>query len=303
MHRLDRPSLPPTEALIAFRLARDLGSYAAAARAEGVNHATILRRVATLEAWLGTQVLQRAGRGVALTPAGQRFASVADRAIVLLEDAADRWRPAHAPARIALSVLPAFARLHLMPVMAKLLRPDRGRPRWQVEVSVSHRPVALGDGRHDVAVRYGKGGWEDVTPRPLPEEPLIPAVHRDLLDEAQLDPAVISRMPLIHDSNSADWQRWFVTRGIDYRPKATDIRLEDYDLAFDAACRGLGWLLLRCTGEPVPEPLAVFDDVTLPNPRRHWIVTADDEERPAVLAFADALHTALTERSEFKANR
>lgn len=291
-HSNFRPSLPPSDALIAFRLARDLGSYAAAARAEGVNHATILRRVAALEAWLGSKVFERAGRGVVLTPAGQRFAAVADTVVAALEDAADRWRPDHAPARIMLSVLPSFARLRLMPVLANLLKQPSGKARWRVEVSISHRPVALGDGGHDLAVRYGTGRWDDVMARPLEVEPLIPVAHADLLG-GRLNPRDLAQMPLIHDSDKTDWRRWFEARGRPYRLKPTDLRFEDYDIALEAAKHGLGALLLRHQGGPISGPLVAIGKTQLFNPRRHWVVTAKDEERPAVLNFAETLHAVL----------
>lgn len=278
--------------MIAFLLARDLGSYAAAARAEGVNHATILRRVAALEAWLGSKVFERAGRGVVLTPAGQRFAAVADTVVAALEGAADRWRPDHAPARITLSVLPAFARLRLMPVLASLLKQPDGKTRWRVEVSVSHRPVALGEGGHDLAIRYGAGRWDGVMARPLSEEALIPVAHADLLG-GRLNPRDLAQMSLIHDSDKTDWRRWFEARGLPYRLKPTDLRFEDYDIAFEAAKHGLGALLLRHQSGPIPEPLVAIDETPLFNPRRHWVVTAKDEERTAVLSFADTLHAAF----------
>ena len=291
-HSSFRPSLPSSEALIAFRLVRDLGSYAAAARAEGVNHATILRRVASLEAWLGSKVFERAGRGVVVTPAGQRFAEVADGVVAALEGAADRWRPDHAPARIALSVLPSFARLRLMPVLSSLLSRKDGKFRWRVEVSISHRPVALGDGGHDLAVRYGTGRWDEVIARPLEEEPLIPVARADLL-KGRPNPSVLAQLPLVHDSDITDWRRWFEAQGLPYRLKPTDLRFEDYDIALEAAKNGLGALLLRHQGGTIPEPLVAIEEKPLFNPRRHWVVTAKDEERPAVLHFANTLHTAL----------
>ncbi|MDX8355589.1 LysR substrate-binding domain-containing protein [Cognatiyoonia sp. IB215182] len=292
-HRYDRPSLPPSEALIAFRRTRDLGSFAAAARAEGANHATILRRVATLEAWLGSKVFERTSRGVQMTPAGQRFSKVTDDVFAALEGAADRWRPNHAPIRIALSVLPSFARLHLIPVLAELLESTSGKPRWRVEISTSHRPVSLGNGEYDVAVRYGGGRWDGVTARPLGKEDLVAVAHADFHDGRPLEPGDVARMPLIHDSDAADWRRWFKKHGLSYQLKPSDLRFEDYDVALAAAERGLGALLLRLRGNDVPKPFVVVDSAPIPNLRRHWVVTANDEDRPRVLEFADTLQTML----------
>lgn len=54
----------------AFLVTAEEGSFSAAARALGVAQPTIGRQVAALESALGLQLLERVGRGVALTPAG-----------------------------------------------------------------------------------------------------------------------------------------------------------------------------------------------------------------------------------------
>ncbi|KMK64468.1 LysR substrate-binding domain-containing protein [Puniceibacterium sp. IMCC21224] len=282
-------SLPPTETLLAFQAARNGGSFAQAARALNVNHATVLRRVQTLEAWLGTRVFERSGRGVVLTPAGQRFSADLDQAVETLERSADRWKPATGPTLIRLSVLPSFARLWLMPRLPDLI----GKPqRYRIELSLSHQPVALGDGQTDVAIRYGKGDWDGLTAIPLRRETLCPVASARLSGAAEkMTPQAIAALPLIHDSDTSLWQHWFAQHGIRYRMKASDMRFEDYDLALEAMRRGIGALLRReHNEEQVCEPDVLrLNESSAENPRRHFVVVSAHEQRVSVQRFVECV--------------
>lgn len=282
-------SLPPTETLLAFQAARDGGSFAEAARTLDVNHATVLRRVQTLEAWLGTRVFERSGRGVVLTPAGQRFSVDLDQAVETLERAADRWKPATGPTLIRLSVLPSFARLWLMPRLPDLIGKP---PRYRIELSLSHQPVSLGDGQTDVAIRYGKGDWDGLTAIPLRRETLRPVASARLNGAVpSMTPKAIAALPLIHDSDTSLWQHWFAQHGVRYRMKATDMRFEDYDLALEAMRRGIGALLYR---ELHDDQICESDTLLLhessaENPRRHFVVVNAREQRIFIQRFVERL--------------
>ena len=55
------------------------GQILGAARRLGINHATVSRRVAALEADLKVRLFRRLTTGSELTPAGERFLEVAER--------------------------------------------------------------------------------------------------------------------------------------------------------------------------------------------------------------------------------
>src|SRR5690349_17693009 len=115
-HSLD--SLPPLDGLSALIAAADTGSFTAAAEALNITHGSVSRRIAALEAWLGTILFERHGRGVRLTPAGQRFATDARRTLGILSRSADQWRPRRGRPTVRLTAVPSFARLWLIPRLA-----------------------------------------------------------------------------------------------------------------------------------------------------------------------------------------
>lgn len=279
--------LPPQEALVALLAAARCGSFSTAAEELGVTHGTISRRIAIVEDWMGTQMFERKARGVVLTPAGQRFAMDAERALSLLIQSADRWRPARGTARVTISVVAAFARLWLLPRLKRLEGEDGS---LHVEVATDHRPVELGV-EADIAVRYTQETWSGATGYLLFGEDLVPAAHRDIAARLGIgsgqepSAAAVAGFPLIHDSNVSLWRQWLEEGGHAYRQRPVDRRFEDYDTVLAAAEAGLGVALLR---RPVVEGWRASRLVTLSaraivNPRKHIVMVREGESRAAVL--------------------
>ncbi len=290
MTHSSRP-LPPLEGLQAVLIAAQGGSFSIAADTLGLTHGAVSRRVAAVEAWLGTSLFERHGRGVRLTPAGQRFTRQIEQALESIEQTSERWRPQHGRATVRLSVVPSFARLWLLPRLSALLE---ALPQVRVDLAIAHRAVDLNAAEADVAIRYGRGDWPGLAIRPLFGEILVPVASPGLAARLAPDPDAekLARVPLLHDSDTSQWRAWFATAGVRYRLKADDRRFEDYDLVLAAAEGSLGLALLR---QPLAQ--AWLDDGRLlpvssqvhPNPLGHYLAHRREESRESVLAVVDAL--------------
>lgn len=290
-HSLD--SLPPLDGLSALIAAADTGSFTAAAEALNITHGSVSRRIAALEAWLGTILFERHGRGVRLTPAGQRFAADARRTLGILSRSADQWRPRRGRPTVRLTAVPSFARLWLIPRLAALERGD-----MHVELLMDHRPTDLDAQEADIALRYGRGAWEGLDARRLFAESLrpvaAPALAAELGSEASAE-ALLAR-PLLHDSDVSQWRGWLGGAGVRYRPRWQDRRFEDYDSVLAAAGAELGVALLRA---PLAEAwvadgrLAWVAPRTEPNPAAHYLCLRAGETRSAVLELAARLLAAV----------
>src|SRR5436305_14106907 len=73
--------------ILAFTRVVELESYTKAARRLGISKSMVSRRVARLEAKLGTRLLVRSTRGLTPTEAGRVFAARTSRALADLEEA------------------------------------------------------------------------------------------------------------------------------------------------------------------------------------------------------------------------
>jgi DNA-binding transcriptional LysR family regulator len=133
----------------------DKGSFSAASRDLGVPLATVSRKVSELEGHLGTRLLLRTTRKVALTDAGAVYVASARR---ILEEIDETERIAagefHAPRGELLLTAPVlFGRLHILPIVGEFLGlyPD-----IDVRLLFSDRNLHLVDDHVDVAVRIGR---------------------------------------------------------------------------------------------------------------------------------------------------
>ena len=285
------PDLPPLDGLVAVLAAAESGSLTHAAETLGVTHGAISRRVAVVEAWLGTSIFERHGRGVRLTPAGQRFKREVQLALETLEQTSERWRPRHGRATVRLSVVPSFAKLWLLPRLSLLI--DR-LPDVRLELLVDHRTVDLDAGEADVVVRYGRGNWPGLHLDHLFSETLLPVGSPSLVERlGELgSPEALARCPLIHDSDTSQWRSWFTDGGVRYRPQLGDRKFEDYDLVLAAAEGGLGLALLRL---PLAQAwldsgrLVAVSSLSRPNLWSHLVAYRRDEQRGGVLKVADEL--------------
>src|SRR5215475_4759080 len=112
------------DAMQAFVAVAEQQGFASAARKLGLSPSAVTRLVAALEDRLGTRLLQRTTRSVALTDAGQRYLERARRILADVEEAelaaeGERVRPS---GRLVVSAPVGFGRLHVSPVMSAYLK-------------------------------------------------------------------------------------------------------------------------------------------------------------------------------------
>jgi DNA-binding transcriptional LysR family regulator len=133
----------------------DKGSFSAASRALGVPLATVSRKVSELEAHLGTRLLVRTTRKVALTDTGAAYVASARRILAEVDEtervAAGEF---HAPrGELVLTAPLLFGRLHILPIVTEFLV---AYPEIDVRLLLSDRNLHLVEDHVDMAVRIGR---------------------------------------------------------------------------------------------------------------------------------------------------
>lgn len=283
---------PPLDSLDTVCVVARHDSFSAAAETLGLTHGAVSRRVAVVEAWLGTALFERHGRGVRLTLDGQRFVSRIEAAFRLIDEAAVRWRRRRGPEVVRISVVPGFAKLWLFERLAAL---EQGDPALRIEIAVEGRNADVEGGEVDLAVRYGAGNWPGIQAVRLLPERLYPVAHPDLARRAGPSPDGLLRAPLLHDSDATGWRAWFAAQGVALKPRPQDRRFEDYTLVLAAAEAGLGVALARApfSDRAVRAAgLVRLGETELANPLAYHLLTRTGGARPAVAALV-ARMTAL----------
>ncbi|WP_255448321.1 LysR family transcriptional regulator [Telmatospirillum sp. J64-1] len=145
--------MPDLEDIQIFNAVVESGSLTQAATRLGMSKSVVSRRLAKLEADLGTPLLARTTRGLSLTEAGVDFRPFAERMIADLQAARDALsRQGEATGRLRIAAPTSFGNSHLAPVLAELaLR----HPRLEINCAYSDRLVDLIREGFDAAVRIG----------------------------------------------------------------------------------------------------------------------------------------------------
>jgi len=142
------------EAMTILLMVVDKGSFSAASRDLGVPLATVSRKVNELESHLGTRLLVRTTRKVALTDAGAIYVASSRR---ILDEIGETERVAagefQAPrGELILTAPVLFGRLHILPVVTDFLA---AYPEINVRLILSDRNLHLIDDHVDMAIRIG----------------------------------------------------------------------------------------------------------------------------------------------------
>jgi DNA-binding transcriptional LysR family regulator len=142
------------DAMSVFAAIADGGSLSAAGRRLNVPLATVSRKLADLEAHLGTRLITRSTRKLVLTDAGRDYLD-ACRQILEQVDEAERAASgayANVKGRLVVAAPVVFGRLHVVPVAAAFLD---AHPEVDIQLRLGDRNVNLIEEHVDVALRIG----------------------------------------------------------------------------------------------------------------------------------------------------
>lgn len=152
--------------LAIFARAADLGSLTQAARALGLTPSAVSRSLARLEERLGTRLIQRTTRRMALTDEGSRFHQRVLRLLGDLEEAeAEAGGRAGTPSgMLHVSTSIGFGTHQLLPLLPEL---RRRYPRLHLDLDFNDRRVDLVAEGIDVGIRFGALGDSSLIARKI----------------------------------------------------------------------------------------------------------------------------------------
>ena len=142
------------DAMQVFVRVVEKGSFSAVAKERGIGQPAISKQLSALENELGTELIHRNSRSIALTEAGRDFYDSALRLLEDFESATSRiGRGQSAPKGvIRVTVPPTFARLHMV---SKLSAFFAAYPDIAVEMAASQSPATIIEDGFDLAIHSG----------------------------------------------------------------------------------------------------------------------------------------------------
>lgn len=210
------PRLPSLNALHAFEAAARLGSISRAAVELHVTHGAVSRHIRALEEELGTALFQRQGRGLALTPAGQRLRDTSTLAFAQLRDACDALRHDVSEGPFVLGCPVSLLARWMIPRLEPLIS---DLPGLDLHLRPTEGPFDESLQGWDAAILAASPPWPtNWQVYPLARERVGPVVSPAFAREHRLvrsRPQALLKQPLLHTTSRPQaWEDWAGSTGL-----------------------------------------------------------------------------------------
>lgn len=299
----------PLRAISVFHAAASSGSISRAAAELNVTPSAVSQQIQSLETHLGTALMTKVGRGVALTEAGERYFAMISEEIDRIADATQRIRGLRSVTLLTVRATPTLSTKFLLPRLRSFLD---GHPDLEVRLNGTNEMTDFAQEAVDIEIRHGTGQWPGVYVEALTEESFLPVCSPAYCAPASLDAADLQRHRLIYSIKSqVQWPHWFSSARAAPLDPGQRVLFDRSHMAIDAAVDGMGialestlmmWRELRdgtliC---PVREPPAI-------RLTTQWIVCPLEHlHKKKVILFLDWLRaerTAWQSGSQLPASR
>lgn len=229
------------------------GSMSAAARELGLSPAVVSKRLRRLEDRLGTRLLQRTTRQLALTEAGQGYHARVVAILASIEEAEDfvTRRSDRARGTLKVSAPTSFGRMHIAPHLARFLKDN---PDLSFNLDLSDELIDIVGEGYDLAIRIAELEDSSLVARRLAPVHRVLCAAPAYLERAGT-PASIAELQERHVCISTRQQEiWRLDgpQGLELVRTGGPIRTNSSEVVREALLAGLG-IALRSTWDVGPE--------------------------------------------------
>lgn len=292
--------LPPLNSLRAFEAAARHLSFTKAAEELHVTPAAVSQQVKALEDYCGVQLFRRLTRALMLTDAGQAVLPALKESFDLLGDVTERLMADQESGILTVSVAPSFGSKWLVP---RLERFRHAHPDFDVRIDANDALANFAADGVDLAIRYGRGVYEDLCADRLIADVSFPVCSPKLLEKGPplKRPQDLAHHTLIHvqwkmeEEHAPNWRMWLRAAGVEGIEAERGPRFSADSMAVQAALEGHGVALagLALAGDDLregrlirPFPPSVCEETTF----SYFVVYPEAKARnPKVMAFRDWL--------------
>ena len=237
--------LPPFAALRAFHAAATHDRYRDAAESLGVTESAISHQVRRLEEFLRIPLMDRSSGTPKLTETGRRYLAQIEPAMHQIHVATEALLPASGRSTVRLTLSPSLAATWLIPRLGAF---ERAHPQIDLQLTSTTRVIDLRREQMDLAIRHGKGTWDDVEATLLLEETAMPVCAPGYLDPLPKEPSpeALRDVRIIVNAGIPDeWEEWARAHG--FEPPALNdlITLDAAEQALQVAESGHGLAMGR----------------------------------------------------------
>lgn len=293
--------LPPLNMLRSFEAVARHRSVTRAANELSVTQSAVSHQIKSLERWLGQDLLQREGRNVGLTPAGESFYPRIAQALDQVEMASMSIRQKPNRDAFRLSVLPTFATQWLIPLLGKFCDLH---PKVELQLITSGSSFDFAPSAYDLSIRCysdaevqllrADSRWAEVEMHAFLDEQKTVVCSPALKAELRKLESLSSFTLLESRSIPLAWTHWLEHSELPTRLWPTKrLKFDHVHLAVNAAQLGMG--LALASPSFVRESLAKqelfipFPHLSIEPKKNYWIRPLGSQNHLGVKVFCEWL--------------
>ena len=288
--------LPPLDAIRGFVAVARRMSITLAAEDLCLTQSAVSRQIQSLEEHLGSKLLIRKHRAIALTPAGEQLLQLASPWLDKLAAYSTSLQQQGQLQAVTMTASISVTGLWILPRLGAF---QEAHPNIDVRVSANNRTLDLKKEGLDLAIRYARAADVPAHAIRLFGEKVMPVACPKIAARAFGHPqALLNEVLLELDERALPWLRWsdwLTATGLlsirpDAKPKAY-LHLNQYDQVIHAALEGHGIALGRAALiQPMLKDgrLVAMDDNRLGNSDyAYWLIDESPSPRAEVQVFRD----------------
>ena len=231
----------PLRSIAVFHAVARCGSLSKAAAELCVTPSAVSHQIHALELHLGTTLLARAGRGIVLTEAGERYFEMIAEEVDRIGDATQRIRGFRSRSVLTVRATPTLSTKWLLPRLRGFLD---AHPDVELRLNGTAEPTDFAREAVDVEIRHGEGRWPGLFVEGLTEESFIPVCAPGYRAAASMAADEVAQHRLIHSVKSqVQWPQWFALAGVPPGQEWQRVMFDRSHMAIDAAADGFGLAL------------------------------------------------------------
>lgn len=276
-------NMPPLSALRAFAAYAETNSVQRAGDALNVSHAAVSQQIRRLEEYLGVGLVDRSGRQMSLTAAGQDLAYALADGFGAIARGVEAVSSRGADRPLQVTTTASFASFWLMP---RLPRFRAAHPEISLMIDPSAKTQDLSASDIDIALRYGEGDWPGVVSELVHASSVAIVAAPELVGEDDIaSPDALRCYPWLQELGTNEATDWLDRNGVGKDPASSMLSLPG-NLVLEAA--------RQAQGVAITSAIAVQDDVASGRLRMlfeedqekgYFLVTRPGVQRPAVRHF------------------
>ncbi|MEK1893192.1 MAG: LysR substrate-binding domain-containing protein [Rhizobium sp.] len=275
-------NLPPLNALRAFEATARLMSLSKAGDELHVTHAAISHQIKHLETWLGRKMLQKSGRGVALTPAGTEYFLTISGSLAAIAHATGNIRRDHNMRSITVGCIPSIASRWLVPALPSFQESD---PDLDVRIVYARAEEQFDDESLDVLITMGEDLTAGRESRLLFSRRNQPVASGHYLTKRNwtVDNVSPAAADLLHDESMDGWKEWFRKAEVKAPDPIRGPIFQDFNMLATAVIAGHGVAL--CPVEVFRREidrgdLVVLSDVATAESQGYYVISNSSTKKP-----------------------